>query len=173
MRLDALYFLFTLVRSFGLIIYQRSARSIPLSRYLVQHSQGADYRGSNSDLEHLEEYFSTTTIQSHTILVTDKSLDTSPIFDIDFITPKDFAETMPAPRNPLPWISHNTYVSRCHIMTILSSLPEARYWPFGENRTQRTTPINFILVTRSVLPVCVLKVHNNFGSSSDSSKRGS
>ena len=99
MRLDALYFLFTLVRSFGVIVYRKSARSIPLSRYLVQRSQGDDYQDSNSDLERLEEFVSATTTQGHTILVTDKSLDTSPIFDIDFITPKDFAETMPAPRN--------------------------------------------------------------------------
>jgi hypothetical protein len=60
-------------------------------------------------------------------------------------------------------------------MTILSSLPEARYCPFGEKRTHRTTPNNVSHRRGAPLvagkrPVCVLRVQSNFGSSSDSSK---
>src|SRR5579859_6559593 len=67
-----------------------------------------------------------------------QSLDTSPVFNIHLVTSKYFPQSMSTPNiNDRYQVE---YRSLCHIITILSSLPEARYCPFGENLTQRTTP---------------------------------
>jgi hypothetical protein len=74
----------------------------------------------------------------NTILMTHQSLNTPPILHIDFITSKNLPEPMAAP--VLSEEQMEYYMSRCQIMTILSSLPDARNCLFGEKRTHRTTP---------------------------------